>query len=507
MFKKRKMKLSQRGIYIQDKELNDTTFKVGSHYTYITDIKSKRLIITGSDDETNNTVSKRATKQGLKPVIDIRNKDALNVFKGSDYLQIDIIEDKIIVKGYKNAEATFIDNAVYAATRLCKSRKLINLSEIIKVKETAEIVMSLKDLDIAVGSSQPSFNIENIYKNISNEQSINLSDVKNKLKNLEIPLKVISLFSGAGLLDRSFVDLGYEIIFATDFSKDACETYSKNIGNHIKTANILTLDLTEIPSAPILIGGTPCVRLSNSNRKSNLNKNLHKNERILDNPYNNLLKQYINIIKLDKECLVFIHENVGQLNTIGNGDLMSEIKKELSDFEITTGVLNSADFGSAQLRKRSILIGSKIGKIELPKPIIHAVRTVRMALEGLHDNIPNQLDYSIPKASTLQRIQSVPEGGNVYSIPLEIRPGSKHSDYFKRLEWDKSSITIVNPRKAMLIHPKEHRILSVRECARLQGLKDNFIFYGTLPNKQLQVCNGVPYELGYAIAKKVVALE
>ncbi|MCF2650769.1 hypothetical protein [Niallia circulans] len=88
--------------------------------------------------------------------------------------------------------------------------------------------------------------------------------------------------------------------------------------------------------------------------------------------------------------------------------------------------------------------------------------------------LSNQLDVSKPKPLTLERIKHVKPGGNIFDIPEEIRPKGKHSDMYKRLEWDKPAITIVNPRKAMLLHPEEDRIISIREACRLFSLPDSF---------------------------------
>ncbi|MFC0416920.1 DNA cytosine methyltransferase, partial [Cytobacillus solani] len=179
-------------------------------------------------------------------------------------------------------------------------------------------------------------------------------------------------------------------------------------------------------------------------------------------------------------------------------------------FEITSGVLTATDFGEAQERKRAFIIGSKIGKIDLPKPTHspdHYV-TVRKALEGLHEDVPNQMDFTKPKPSTIERMQTVPEGGNWRDFPDEFKTtsmftGKTHSSVYRRLAWDHPSITIANPRKSNLTHPTENRILSVRECARLFGLKDDFIFKGSLSSMQQQVCNAVPVKLARAVARVV----
>jgi DNA (cytosine-5)-methyltransferase 1 len=67
----------------------------------------------------------------------------------------------------------------------------------------------------------------------------------------------------------------------------------------------------------------------------------------------------------------------------------------------------------------------------------------------------------------------------------------------------RASVTIVNPRKAMLLHLEEDRILSVRECSRIQGVDDAFISHGNLNARQQQVANGVPVQLTEAIANAV----
>ncbi|HZH59429.1 MAG TPA: DNA cytosine methyltransferase [Metabacillus sp.] len=149
--------------------------------------------------------------------------------------------------------------------------------------------------------------------------------------------------------------------------------------------------------------------------------------------------------------------------------------------------MSSAEFGDPQDRKRAFIIGSRLGeKIELPKPSLtkRLFKTVREAFQNLNPFIPNQQDYSKAKPITMERIKHVQQGGNVKDIPEEIRPKGQHSDMYKRLEWDKPSITIVNPRKAMLLHPTENRILSIRECCRLFSLPDNFIFKGSLSAMQ-----------------------
>lgn len=502
MIKKRKMKLSKRGLYIQDAELMDTSFRVGSHYRYIVDLNTNKVIIVTSNNESDNTVSKRKIKEGLKPVIDIRNKQALQAFEGCEYLQITIISDeKIIIEGFKETEPSALTKAKgFFKKTVNKVKKLIDITDILKVRKTAEIVMSLKEFKQAVGYEQITFDLAGLAGEASELR--HTREFKTKLKYLDIPFKVVSLFSGAGLLDKGFLDTKvdsmtnqnfYDIVFAIDNNDGACKTYATNIGEHIVNADITTIDKSKIPASTVVIGGSPCQGFSNSNRKTNF----------VDNPKNLLVRQFIEVVKANKDCQVFVLENVPQILTAGNGQFKREICQALSEFEIESGVLSSLAFGSSQDRQRAIFIGSKIGKIELPKPNIYKVKTVRKAFEGLHDDLPNQRDISEHKDLTLERIRHVKPGSNVFDIPKEIRPKGTHSDFYRRLEWDKPSITIVNPRKSMLLHPSEDRMLSVRECARIMGLPDDFIFLGKLNERQQQVANGVPLELGRTLAETV----
>jgi DNA (cytosine-5)-methyltransferase 1 len=89
-----------------------------------------------------------------------------------------------------------------------------------------------------------------------------------------------------------------------------------------------------------------------------------------------------------------------------------------------------------------------------------------------------------------------------------------HSNIYRRLKWREPSITIGNYRKSMIIHPTQHRGLSLREATRLQSLPDWFTFCGSLddssPNgimhKQQQLANAVSFLLTLSIAKYILQL-
>lgn len=482
--KQRKAKPSSRGIYIQDKELMQTRFQPGQSFTYAVDPVNRKVIILPSKDKSSHTVSKRKLDDQVKPVIDIRSREALSLMADSDYLTVTIHEDQVVVESFQTVATAHVNKAV--------TGKIVRLEQFMPVRKVSSFRCSRDQFRKVVGGPEYAEQIEFSFGE-SFGSVISDSYVRQAVDLSYVPMQIASLFSGAGMLDYGFLQAGFDIVFANDLNADACQTYRANIGNHIFHGDINDA-IRMMPQVPVVIGGSPCQGFSNNNRVSNF----------LDNPNNLMVRKYIEAVK-KSGCMVFVLENVPQLLTAGGGRFKDEIKAELSEFEITERVLTATDYGSAQGRDRAIMIGSKIGRIDLPAPTYRPeeYRTVRMAFEGIHDGLPNQADVSASKPENIEKMKHIPPGGNVFNIPEEIRPKSQHSNMYKRLEWDKPSITIANARKAMILHPEENRILSVRECARIQGLPDSFIFKGSLGGRQQQVANGVPFEMAHAIGRQI----
>lgn len=491
LIKKRTAKPSKRGIYIQDAQLLQTQFEVGRNFDYIIDPETHTLTIVPAE-QTKNTVSKRAYNGSYKPVIDIRKKDALQAFAGVDHLEIEIFDDQILIRGIQKKNS--INNKLGAIKDFFSFKK----KKVLK-QNRLEVLLSRKQLDQVVGDSYQQFSIFD-YLDASATRVENNATTTKLVDHLKIPLQIISLFSGAGIFDQGFVEEGFSVKLALEKDEEAIQTYRANLGDHIKQTDLTRYDFSRLNDykAPIMIGGSPCQGFSSSNRKTSF----------LENPNNLLVKKYIEAVKANKHCKVFVLENVPEILTAGNGQFKDEIVKELSEFTISYGVINAVDMGSAQKRKRAIFIGSKIGPIELPKPNISKYKTVREAFENLYDWIPNQTDISKSREDTIQKMKHVKQGENWTAIPDNLKnarmlSGKTHSLVYRRLKLDEPSITIANPRKNLITHPTENRILSVRECARLFGLKDSFIFKGSLSSMQQQIANAVPVEIGKAIAKVI----
>lgn len=490
--KKRILNTKNNRIYIQDSELIQTVFKPGEKYDFKFIKHDGSMLKIFIDGDGKRIVSKRKRKNYINPVIDIRNRDILDRFKGYSKIEIEIYKNEILVRGIADNKENLLNVSQNNIIRLGSKSKVNN-----------EIVFSKKFINdfyiknVANGYEQIRFNLFNEcnkLETVNISTKYNVESIENYTNDINASLRFVSLFSGIGALDYGFINQKFKPQIAIEIEKDMVKTYNYNLGNYAVQCDLNEYDINKIPDAEILIGGSPCQDLSNSNRRTG--------KKVLDSPKNKLIRKYIEVAKSMKSLKVFVLENVTQLITKGK-QFLEEIINELSDFEITVNKVNSINFGSAQYRERAIIIGSKIGKIKLKEPCIKLYKSVKQAFEGLTDNTPNQLDYSKPKKETLFKMSFVKPGGNFKDIPEEYRGNGCHSNLFKRLEWNKPSITITNPRKSNILHPEENRILSLRECARLFDLPDNFKLLGRLSNMQQAIANSVPYNLSRAIAIQI----
>ncbi len=163
---------------------------------------------------------------------------------------------------------------------------------------------------------------------------------------------LISLFAGAGGMDKGFNSAGFDILWANDFNKDAVETYKKNLGEHIVLGDITQIPSNEIPDNPdVVIGGFPCQGFSVNNTK-----------RSMEDKRNFLYKELLRVVK-DKNPKVFVAENVKGLLSMEKGKVIEMIKNDFEElgYKVDYKVLNAADYGVPQARERVIIIGNRIG--------------------------------------------------------------------------------------------------------------------------------------------------
>ena len=346
-------------------------------------------------------------------------------------------------------------------------------------------------------------------------------------------IKAVDIFSGAGGMSLGAINAGIKVELAVEADKHAADTYAHN---HPRTKvfadDIRKLDKKNLKISgeqTILFGGPPCQGFSTSNQKT----------RNKENKDNWLFREFVRIAKLWKpDCFIF--ENVSGLVETGKGFFLRKTMEhfEKAGFHCVHWILNSVDFGVPQKRKRLFIIGSRHGIIpEKPLAFTEKISTVQDAINDL-PNLKNgasinwmpykarpRTEYAkmmrngakrspnhlITKNSflVLERYKHIPQGGNWENIPPELMRNYKdysrcHTGIYHRLHKSKPSVVLGNYRKNMLIHPTQHRGLSVREAARLQSFPDWYKFKGSIGFQQQQVGNAVPPLLAEAVFKSII---
>ncbi len=344
----------------------------------------------------------------------------------------------------------------------------------------------------------------------------------------------IDIFSGAGGLSLGACCAGISVQYAIESNIHAAATYNLN---HADT-DVICADIRSVEPRPfkragltILFGGPPCQGFSTSNQKT----------RNAANPRNWLFSQFLRYTKATIPDWVVL-ENVKGLRETANGMFESLIRKELErmGYKVAIWVLNAVDYGVPQKRSRVFFIGTRNGRIP-PEPKKQKRHfTVRDAISDLPDLSPgamlDELVYKNGSCSSyahqmrgglkscsghvvtnnnslvLRRYRHIPPGGNWCDIPARLMKNytnlvdnrSRHTGIYRRLAWDEPSIVIANFRKNMLVHPDQHRGLSVREAARLQSFPDHYRFSGSIGLQQQQVSNAVPPLLAKAVFSQII---
>ena len=348
---------------------------------------------------------------------------------------------------------------------------------------------------------------------------------------------VIDLFAGCGGLTEGFRQEGCEPVFAVEWEEAAAATYAQNFGDHVVCSDIIEIKSSDLPAADVVIGGPPCQGFSQLGTRDP------------GDPRNLLWEEYARVVH-QVQPQVFVLENVPQFLKSGQFEMMVEWTEpggRLEGYELAHDVLNAADYGVAQRRRRAIVIGSRVGQPTIPPPT-HGEKDrlpwvgLRDALEGvpyeagpsdlpdrsLTDGIPGpfkalELHLSRnPRETSLQRYNSVPPGGNRFDLPEDLLPAcwankpTGTTDVMGRLEWDRPSLTIrtefFKPEKGRSLHPqwdpddptkRVNRPITHWEAARIQGFPDDFAWCGSKIAIAKQIGNAVPVGLSAAIARHV----
>jgi len=330
---------------------------------------------------------------------------------------------------------------------------------------------------------------------------------------------VVDFFSGCGGASTGFAAASVpgatiEIVSGVDFDQAACATFTRA---HDKPAHCE--DIRELLSNPrkmqglidewalerydkvIFIGCAPCQGFAAHTRTSDRK-----------DPRRHLFVMFAELAARLQPDGIFM-ENVPDIFSKKHWPFFSAGRDALSGagYTLRSQIYNFAGFGLPQERFRAVMLALR-SPFEMPAPPIEPsdFRTVRESIGQLPSLRPGEVApfdamhrTSNHRPATVDIIRQVPPNGG--SRPIGVGPKcldrarEKHGGYtdvYGRLAWDKPSVTITSrcrtPSCGRFAHPEQHRGLSVREAALLQGFPKDFVFEGNFDEKFKQIGNAVP---------------
>ena len=319
--------------------------------------------------------------------------------------------------------------------------------------------------------------------------------------------KAISLFAGAGGCSLGFKQAGINIIAAYENNAAAIETYNNNFGGNIcHNVDLSVCDFNAIRKQlglgcgeiDLIIGGPPCQGFTTAG------------SRFWDDPRNKLVRNYAQALEAFYPRW-FMMENVEGILTTANGVYVVECVKKMIELGYSVFLKKAymQEYGIPQRRKRVIIIGNRDGKdYSFPPEKECAIGAIyKKTSVTLRDAISDMESIEIPEIDhiphkelgiQLQRISALKVGQSMKDLPVELQNGSfqrrSHRRVcdgtpsekrggppsgMKRLSYDEPCLTITSAATSEFVHPSCDRMLTIRECARVQTFPDGFLFSGT----------------------------
>lgn len=358
-------------------------------------------------------------------------------------------------------------------------------------------------------------------------------------------LTVLDLFSGCGGLSLGFKWAGFTPVLGVEFERNAAATYAANFGAvHFGDIAALKEPEFEVPRVDVIVGGPPCQGFSGLGRRDP------------DDLRNKLWEEYLRILRLVRPK-VFVIENVPEffkspeykkLVAALEGD---DLKEYGAPREV---VLDAADFGVPQRRKRAFVIGSLTGTPLAPQPrrtadanpapglqgwatVDEAFAKASIPLRPSSTELPDRMQMFEGKLlpgpfqgleihvgrnyrpMSIERYRRIAPGEGRFVLPDEllfpcwIKKRTGTTDVLGRLEGTKPSVTIrtefFKPEKGRYLHPhwmgresdaSENRAITHLEAAVLQTFPTDFQWIGSKVEIARQIGNAVPPLLAYEIA-------
>ncbi len=322
----------------------------------------------------------------------------------------------------------------------------------------------------------------------------------------------IDLFSGAGGLSQGLRQANFDVVGAVENHKTYSETYRVN---HPLTA-LLEKDITLVDpikfmkqlglnegELDLLAGCPPCQGYSTIGTRNRGQRN---------DPRNELVYEVLRFALAFKPKTIMM-ENVPAL---ANDERLEKLSHQLkkAGYQMDVKVLNMTHFGVPQMRRRMILLASRLGEIEvfsreLDKPHMSTVRSSISFLPKAGESGDPLHDVKENRGEKVKRLISMipKDGGSRTNLGEEFqldchKRTTGFKDVYGRMSWDKPSPTITggcsNPSKGRFLHPQEDRAITLREAALLQTFPRKY-WFSLSSGKQ-----GVATMIGNALPPKFI---
>lgn len=350
-------------------------------------------------------------------------------------------------------------------------------------------------------------------------------------------IAVVDFFSGCGGVSLGFSETrstyeSFNVLGGIDIEHDALETYRANLGarafredvraiaENPDRLNELLPDLAEARREVglVFIGCAPCQGFS-----------AHRKKDDRDDQRNNLMLDFAKICAYHLPDFV-VMENVPEIlkGRFSHYYRAAKTEFERAGYTVTEGILDLSLFGVPQRRKRAVAFASLGTPVTIPKPPLRPadVRTVRDAIAHLRplrsgESDPYDVAHRAPRhiPRILAKIEKIPaDGGDRRSLPKaeqlachqDVDEGATpgFTDVYGRLRWDAPSVTITakssTPSCGRFLHPEQHRNITPREAAILQGFPHTFEFRGSFVNQYRQIGEAVPPLFSRFLAKAIL---
>lgn len=342
-------------------------------------------------------------------------------------------------------------------------------------------------------------------------------------------ISVLDLFAGAGGLSQGMHEASsrFKVVRAVELDRDAAATFDLNHGAGIAYQGGIADWLRDetVPNVDVVVGGPPCQGFSTLGKQD------------AEDTRNTLWREYAETI-VRAQPKYFVLENVAvfaKSQQFRDLTAATEADGVLKDYAFDWAVLNAADFGAPQARKRAILIGSRRDMTEIGLPRATHDREAHISVSDVFAGIPFEVDADLSDRRievagrihrgawssrelhvgrdyseiSKKRFKEIPVGGNRFDLPDHLlapcwrKHKSGSGDVMGRLHWDRPSVTIrtefFKPEKGRYLHPVANRAITHYEAATLQGFPSDYQFVGSRTAIARQIGNAVPIRLGAAI--------